>query len=175
MGEIATGNWVEGLVLPSWAIVLVAVGGWAGFMALVSKFTKESDFQARLCLFDKRNLRACVRTSIASILCIGGLLSIGTNTSQAQEGARDFHREACDGGDAVGCTNLGVMFSNGDGGPVNKEGARELYRQGCGGGDALGCTYYGWMLTNGKGGAEDKAGAREFYRQGCDGGDPGGL
>jgi len=81
------------LLLPSWEIVFFVVGVWAGFIFLVAKFAKESDFEAKLSLYiqgDYQNtwpelyraffetlfgrrtfsFNGFFRSSIASILCV---------------------------------------------------------------------------------------------------------
>ncbi|MEL6991252.1 MAG: sel1 repeat family protein, partial [Pseudomonadota bacterium] len=63
------------------------------------------------------------------------------------EAARLF-RQGCDGGSALGCSNLGLLYAK-DIGKDPKEAA-QLFRQGCDGGSALGCTGLGLLLVEGR-------------------------
>jgi hypothetical protein len=50
-----------------------------------------------------------------------------------------LYQKACDGGDAQGCFNLGVMYENGRGVTKDQAKAAQLYQKACDGGDAQGC------------------------------------
>ena len=84
--------------------------------------------------------------------------------------ARQLYKQACDGGNALGCINLGYMWQNGVGGDTYKLLARQLYKQACDGGNAMGCTSLGFMWETDEGGGTDKLLAQQLYKQGCDGG-----
>jgi TPR repeat protein len=86
-----------------------------------------------------------------------------------------LHLRACDGGALTGCTNLGVMYSDGRGVTQNAARAVELLRRACDGGDMFGCTNLGVIYSDGRGVAQDAARAVELYRQACDGGDMNGC
>ncbi len=70
------------------------------------------------------------------------MVSEGIKAYQAKDyaRARTLYDQACKGGFAKGCYNLGVMFSNGEGGARNKARARALFDQACKGGNAKGCS-----------------------------------
>ncbi len=85
--------------------------------------------------------------------------------------ARALYGQACKGGAAVGCYNLGQIFRTGAGGARDQARARALYGQACKGGDARGCHNLGLMFKRGVGGARDEARARALYGQACKGGD----
>ena len=55
-----------------------------------------------------------------------------------KEAAR-LYLKGCDGGNAIGCTNLGRLHQQGIGMEPDPEEAARLYRQGCYGGDMQGC------------------------------------
>ncbi len=84
--------------------------------------------------------------------------------------AAAYYHQGCDLGDARACTNLGVMFENGQG--VYRDGvkAAELYRSGCDGDDSLGCTYLGFMYQGGSGVPRSPVKAYEMFRVGCEDG-----
>ena len=48
-------------------------------------------------------------------------------------------KKSCDGGEMAGCTNLGIMYANGDGVEKNELKAADLYKKACDGGDMNGC------------------------------------
>ena len=80
-------------------------------------------------------------------------------------------KKACDGDDADGCTNLGMLHEKGLGMTADVAGAVKLFEKGCSGGDAVGCTELGRSYQLGNGGlTADLAKAAELYEQGCDGG-----
>ena len=76
------------------------------------------------------------------------------------EAAR-LYRQGCDGGDAGGCTNLGVLHEEGIGMDPDPAEAARLYRQGCDGGDARGCTKLGYLYDEGIGMDPDPAEAAQ--------------
>jgi TPR repeat protein len=67
------------------------------------------------------------------------------------------YEEACEGGNALACTNLGFMYEHGQGTAVDLDGAARLYKRGCDGShctgpNKLGCVNLGrvYRLTGGK-------------------------
>ncbi|MBI1341292.1 trypsin-like serine protease, partial [bacterium] len=78
---------------------------------------------------------------------------------------------ACEGGDAAGCHNLGLMTYAGQGVARNYGRAWELFQKGCDGGVAKGCFNVAALYERGEGVAQDFGRARELYRQACDGGE----
>jgi TPR repeat protein len=79
---------------------------------------------------------------------------------------------ACNGGAAVGCTNLGWFFQMGLGVNRDEMKAVELYRKACDAGNMRGCNDLGSMHEHGTGVAKDEDEAVELYRKACDGADP---
>ena len=53
--------------------------------------------------------------------------------------AAELFKKACDGGNMLGCTNLGSMYANGDGVEEDFSKAAELLKKACDGGDMHGC------------------------------------
>jgi TPR repeat protein len=96
--------------------------------------------------------------------------SVGTVDADAAQAAA-LYRQGCDGGNALGCTNLGFLYVTGTGVQadarrrqrctvraaalfsllyqtgtgVATRRRRALYRQGCDGGHATGCTNLGFL------------------------------
>ena len=58
-----------------------------------------------------------------------------------QKAAKLFQK-TCDGGDAKGCYNLGVLYENGQGLRQDKSYAKEYFGKACDLGDQLGCDDY---------------------------------
>ena len=79
--------------------------------------------------------------------------------------------ELCDGGEMVGCSNLGVAFHKGEGVPKDYKRAVALYRKACDGGEMLGCRNHGVMYHDGKGVKKDEERAAKLCQQVCDGGE----
>jgi TPR repeat protein len=80
----------------------------------------------------------------------------------------DAKNKACDGGYAIGCSNLGSMYLNGDGVRQDKFKAVELYTKACDGRNAGGCSNLGVMYDNGDGVRQDKSKALQLFGKACD-------
>ena len=66
------------------------------------------------------------------------LLGYANADISTPEGAK----KACDGGNAIGCFNLGTMYDSGRGVKQDDFKAKELFGKACDGGDAGGCKNY---------------------------------
>jgi len=94
-------------------------------------------------------------------------LKIGNN----RKGAAAY-LQACDGGNALACTNLGWMYDHGTGVSHDNEMAARLYERGCAGSrctgpNNLGCVNLGRLYRDGLGVKEDKAAAFRLFRDVC--------
>jgi len=85
--------------------------------------------------------------------------------------ARKLFRLGCRGDDAGGCTMLGLMMIEGEGGPRNLAAARALLAHGCKGEEPLACAYLGVLYETGISGSRDDERAKDLYRSACDAGD----
>lgn len=78
--------------------------------------------------------------------------------------AAELSLRGCHGGNALGCTNLGLMYwSNVL--PKNDKRAVELFERGCDGGDKNGCRALAFMYENGQGVPKDITRAAMLYRK----------
>lgn len=68
-------------------------------------------------------------------------------------------RQACEGGDAVSCNNLGFMYSNGQGVRQDEARGTALYRQACDAGVQQACTNHAIMQAR-----QQSARSSELYR-----------
>ena len=59
--------------------------------------------------------------------------------------AVELYKKACDGGEMLGCGNLGSMYANGNGVKKDFGKAAELLKKACDGGDMNGCRNLGIM------------------------------
>jgi hypothetical protein len=64
---------------------------------------------------------------------------LGQGVPQDFVRARDLYRRACEGGELVGCTNLGLMYEEGLGGEQDLGEARGRYQIACEGSEQLAC------------------------------------
>ncbi len=80
-------------------------------------------------------------------------------------------QQACDAGDMLSCSTLGLMY--GAGKDVTWDGARaaSLFQRACDGGFIQGCTHLGLLYQNGAGVTQDLTSAVFLYERACDGGD----
>ncbi|MBP3221969.1 MAG: sel1 repeat family protein, partial [Neisseriaceae bacterium] len=65
--------------------------------------------------------------------------------------AAKLFEQACHGGNAKGCYNLGVLYDKGQGVKQNYAQAAKLFEQACHGGDAQGCFNLGVSYDKGQG------------------------
>jgi TPR repeat protein len=79
------------------------------------------------------------------------------------------YKKACDRF-AKACTNLGFMYSRGQGVKLNRPVAAEYYQRGCDEGDPIGCTNLGILYRN-RALSKSDGGAIELFERGCRNGD----
>ena len=82
--------------------------------------------------------------------------------------ATKLWQKACDSGEAVGCSNLGFLYENGQGVKQNYQKAAQLYQKACDGGNAVGCSNLGVSYNNGRGVKQDFYTAKQYYGKACD-------
>ncbi len=80
-------------------------------------------------------------------------------------------QQACDAGDMLSCSNLGLMYGTGTDVLQDPARAASLFQRACDGGLMLGCTHLGLLHQNGVGVTPDLAGAVFLFERACDGGD----
>ena len=69
--------------------------------------------------------------------------------------AAELFKKACNGREMPSCSNLGIMYANGNGVEKNEQKAVELYKKACDGGNMHGCRNLVVMYTNGNGVEKD--------------------
>lgn len=128
-----------------------------GALVLGSLFSADNDgiriadralcsvFKGQVCL-DVANLTPTEQRQweFITLACVGGVTRQCADRAfelwKVDAGtASRLWKAACDGGDAGGCYNLGVIHQRGIGMEPDPQEAARLYRQGCDGGDAQGC------------------------------------
>ena len=85
--------------------------------------------------------------------------------------ATTLYKKGCDGGDYVGCSNLGMFYDFGKGVEKNPTRAKELYKKACDGGSMRGCTFLGMMYYYGRGVNRDYQKAKTLLKEPCYRGD----
>ena len=115
------------------------------------------------------------------VLCsiCGWMLGVGlAYASDLEEGSKAYEKQdytqalplfekACNGGIAVGCFNIGVMYSHGEGVKQDLTKAFQLYEKACNGGYAKGCYNLGVMYYKGEGVKQDSAKALGLFDKAC--------
>jgi Sel1 repeat len=84
-------------------------------------------------------------------------------------------QKRCDGGNAIACDDLGVLYLKGDGVAKDAKKANALFQRACDGGDPVGCYDLAESYRFGDGVAKDMKAAAAFYQRACDGGNAGGC
>ena len=79
-------------------------------------------------------------------------------------------KRACEGGNMLDCSQLGVMYETGEGAAKDEARAVALFKQACEGGNMLGCSQLGVMYETGEGAAKDEVRAVALFKQACEGG-----
>jgi TPR repeat protein len=83
--------------------------------------------------------------------------------------ATRIYLDACDGGGAIGCYNVGLNYDNGRGVPVDLEVARVAYEEGCEGRSEMACENLGLLYQSGRGVAESQETAAKYFDLACRG------
>ncbi len=94
----------------------------------------------------------------------------GIRTEQDRSVSAQYWQTACDGGNMLGCTNLGILYENGEGVNTDLTEAARLYEQACDGLNMHGCAILGTFYEKGIGIDANPAEALYLYTRACDGG-----
>ena len=84
--------------------------------------------------------------------------------------AAELYQKACDGGERKGCTNLGLMYYNGQGKAKDLDRAAGLFKRACDAGGTGGCLNLGLMYSRGESVPKDPQRAADLFKIACDGG-----
>ncbi|MBX9729899.1 MAG: sel1 repeat family protein [Sphingomonas sp.] len=84
------------------------------------------------------------------------------------EAAR-YEKQACDGGNAHGCRDLGISYQKGTGVPIDEAIAAQFLKKACEGGEVDTCQAAAAYYYSGKVVTVDKALAAQLYEKACDG------
>lgn len=113
------------------------------------------------------NLRACAKQ--------GFRLVERSRDAAAVKQALALFTKACDGGDALGCSNLASFTWDGEGVPRDPKKAAQYAEKACTGGDAFGCGTLGSLWAQGELGKKDAAKALGYFTRACEGGSASGC
>ncbi len=79
-----------------------------------------------------------------------------------------YYKKACNGNDYIACSDLGIMYENGEGVKKDYKKAIELFDKACNSGIEYGCNNLGKMYAYGKGVKIDITRAMGYFRRACD-------
>ena len=82
--------------------------------------------------------------------------------------AAQLYQKACDTGEAGGCSNLGVLYADGQGVKQDYQEAAQLYQKACDEGWAGGCSNLGVLYADGQGVKQNFPTAKQYYGKACD-------
>ena len=88
---------------------------------------------------------------VVLLVCVAVLLVGDTVLDKSGIESSFGAEKACDGGNMLGCHNLGIMYTNGNGVKKDFSKAVELFKKVCDGGEVRGCGNLGAMYANGFG------------------------
>lgn len=106
---------------------------------------------------------------LAAIL-LTGILLVSMNIGSSIKNIEDY-KKACDSGNAVACSKLGLIYYAGRGIEQDDLKALGFFRKACAGDDTRSCVFLGFMYHNGLGIKRDDLKAAELYAKACNGGD----
>jgi len=139
------------------------------------RFAKGQELYKQMRYKEARPLfeKACDGGKALSCFFLAGFSEYGVPMDSAQ--TRVLYKKACDGGFMQGCSNLGLLYDNGQGVSKDFAQARALFQKACDGGLMGGCNNLGLLYDNGQGVSKDFAQARTLYQKACYSGDMGGC
>jgi hypothetical protein len=106
--------------------------------------------------------------SLESLVDEGVRFAVGKDVEKDEQRAAGLFRRACDGGNARGCSNLGVLYHRGQGGIVRDDAhAARLFEQSCNAGHAPACHHLGLLYEPTDNGVVR---AVDLFRRSCEGG-----
>lgn len=103
-------------------------------------------------------------------IVLAAILLFNMNISSSTKKLEDY-KKACNGGIAVACNKLGLIYYAGRGVEQSDQKALAFYRKACDGGDFRGCVFLGFMYQNALGVKSSELKAAEFYTKACKAGD----
>lgn len=112
---------------------------------------------------------ACAEGEMGACVNLGVEFEYGEAVPQDLDRAMALYRQACDGGEPLGCNNLanGMVEGTAPGGMAE---ANALFRQACVNGEARGCSDLGVSYGDGAGLDADPGIAAALYQMACEGG-----
>ena len=113
----------------------------------------------------------CVENKFSSCTRVGVRKAFGTRGYKRDyKSALIFLKKGCEGGDAQGCKEMGVMFEHGRGTAKNFKKAAELYETACTGKIANACNNLGDFYRLGRGVPKNPQKSAIYYKKACDSG-----
>lgn len=109
--------------------------------------------------------QACPHCGVSCANLAKALLS-GNGTPKNVTRALGLYSSSCDGGDALACIALGLVYDLGFDAPADKARAESLYRKACDAGNQVGCSNLAGLLARAAGDAPDPR-VRELYEKNC--------
>ncbi|EPZ67550.1 beta-lactamase [Helicobacter pylori UM038] len=95
------------------------------------------------------------------------LLGIKSYEKQDFSKAKGYFEKACDLNNGGGCSNLGVLYQNGQGVEKDLIKAAYLYSRACELKDGWGCSFLGVLYYNGDGVKQDSKKAVALFEKAC--------
>ena len=112
-------------------------------------------------------MRSVVIASLLLSLAVGASAQITAETTADAEKLK----QACDGGEAKSCFDLGNRYREGEGVAKDLAKAAQLYQKACEAGHAGSCFNLANRYREGEGVAKDLVKAAQLYQQACDEGE----
>jgi TPR repeat protein len=111
--------------------------------------------------------------SVTRLLLVLAFACASLVSAQAQYTSDEINslQDACEGGDANSCNDLGLIYSYGQDVELDLALAAKYFAQACDGGETTGCSNLGNMYRRGEGVTQDFNQAAVYFQKACDGGD----
>jgi hypothetical protein len=111
----------------------------------------------------------CANGHAGSCADLGVMYQEGAGAPKSLRLARQAYTRACDGGNTIGCGNLGLLYGFEQ--PTDPQKAIVLLQRTCDGGEAYYCGSLGDIYRDAEGVPADLTKAMELYGRACDGND----
>ncbi len=95
-------------------------------------------------------------------------VSLGFTANYVDGNDKKGLQQSCDNGEMNGCSNLAVLYREGDGVKQNYFKANELSKKACDDNEQMGCLDLGIAYLRGQGVRQDYRKAKEFSGKACD-------
>lgn len=109
---------------------------------------------------------ACDGKAFDACTALGEMKFQGLGVAKNDAAARAMLERGCDGGDPVGCNDVGLMLTSGA--SQDPAAAAKYFERACTSTSAVGCLGLGLLIRDGRAMVKDEARAKQLFKRACD-------